>query len=124
METSIVPGCWNDHQALFATVKDRSVLVESEEKFSRAFHGNPLPMVINAMDTGIFIDVNDAYLQALGFHRNEVMGRSAGWIAAGASLAKRRDHPHDAPHLIYLPEIAFDQTKCLEDIRHSQYLSL
>ena len=47
----------------------------------------------------------------------EVMGRSAGWIAAGAALAKRRDHPHDPPHLIYLPEIAFDQTKCLEDIR-------
>ena len=34
----------------------------------------------------------------------EVMGRSAGWIAAGASLAKRRDHPHDPPHLIYLPD--------------------
>jgi len=47
----------------------------------------------------------------------EVMGRSAGWIAAGSALAKRRDHPHDPPHLIYLPEIAFDQTKCLEDIR-------
>ena len=47
----------------------------------------------------------------------EVMGRSAGWIAAGAALAKRRDHPHHPPHLIYLPEIAFDQTKCLEDIR-------
>jgi len=47
----------------------------------------------------------------------EVMGRSAGWIAAGASLAKRRDHPHDPPHLIYLPEIAFDQAKCLEDIK-------
>ncbi|HWA85380.1 MAG TPA: 6-phosphofructokinase [Opitutus sp.] len=47
----------------------------------------------------------------------EVMGRSAGWIAAGAALAKRRDHPHDAPHLIYLPEIAFDQNKCLEDIK-------
>ena len=47
----------------------------------------------------------------------EVMGRSAGWLAAGAALAKRRDHPHDAPHLIYLPEIPFDQNKCLEDIR-------
>ncbi len=47
----------------------------------------------------------------------EVMGRSAGWIAAGAALAKRRDHPHDPPHLIYLPEVAFDQNKCLEDIR-------
>ncbi|HYP16044.1 MAG TPA: 6-phosphofructokinase [Opitutus sp.] len=47
----------------------------------------------------------------------EVMGRSAGWIAAGAALAKRRDHPHDPPHLIYLPEIPFDQNKCIEDIK-------
>ncbi|MCR6655380.1 MAG: 6-phosphofructokinase [Opitutus sp.] len=47
----------------------------------------------------------------------EVMGRSAGWIAAGAALAKRRDHPHDPPHLIYLPEVPFDQAKCLEDIK-------
>jgi 6-phosphofructokinase 1 len=45
------------------------------------------------------------------------MGRSAGWLAAGASLAKRRDHPHDPPHLILLPEIPFNQEKVLEDIR-------
>ncbi|MDB6168300.1 MAG: phosphofructokinase [Verrucomicrobia bacterium] len=47
----------------------------------------------------------------------EVMGRGAGWIAASAALAKRRDQPHDSPHLIYLPEIPFSQEKCLEDIR-------
>jgi len=47
----------------------------------------------------------------------ECMGRSAGWIAAGAALAKRRDHPHDPPHLILLPEVPFDQAKVLEDIR-------
>lgn len=47
----------------------------------------------------------------------EVMGRSAGWIAAGASLAKRRDHPHDPPHLILLPEVPFDQAKVLEDVK-------
>ncbi|QYM79047.1 6-phosphofructokinase [Horticoccus luteus] len=47
----------------------------------------------------------------------EVMGRSAGWIAAGAALAKRRDHPHDAPHIILLPEIPFNQEKFLEDVR-------
>lgn len=46
----------------------------------------------------------------------EVMGRSAGWIAAGASLAKRRDHPEDPPHLIYLPEVAFDVNKFLDDV--------
>ena len=33
----------------------------------------------------------------------EVMGRNAGWIAAGTTLAKGRENPHDAPHLIYLP---------------------
>src|SRR5271157_3126417 len=47
----------------------------------------------------------------------EVMGRSAGWIAAGSALAKRRDHPHDAPHLILLPEVPFNQEKVLEDVR-------
>jgi hypothetical protein len=47
----------------------------------------------------------------------EVMGRSAGWIAAGTALAKRRDHPHDPPHLIYLPEVPFSQEKFLEDVR-------
>ncbi len=47
----------------------------------------------------------------------EAMGRSAGWIAAGASLAKRRDHPHDPPHLILLPEVPFNQEKVLEDVR-------
>lgn len=47
----------------------------------------------------------------------EVMGRSAGWIAAGASLAKRRDFPSDPPHLIYLPEVAFSGEKLIEDVR-------
>jgi len=47
----------------------------------------------------------------------EVMGRNAGWIAAGAALAKRRDHPHDPPHLIYLPEVAFSTEKFVEDVK-------
>jgi 6-phosphofructokinase 1 len=48
----------------------------------------------------------------------EVMGRSAGWIAAGAALAKRRDEPNAAPHLIYLPEVAFSQEKFIADVQH------
>ena len=48
----------------------------------------------------------------------EVMGRSAGWIAAGAALAKRRDEPKAAPHLIYLPEVAFSPEKFVADVQH------
>ena len=37
-------------------------------------------------------------------------------LAAGATLAKRRDHPNDPPHLIYLPEVAFETNKFLDDV--------
>ncbi len=37
----------------------------------------------------------------------EVMGRSAGWIAAGSVLAKRS--PDDAPHIVLIPEIPLDE---------------
>lgn len=48
----------------------------------------------------------------------EVMGRSAGWIAAGATLAKRRGEPEDPPHIILLPEVAFSPDKFLADIQN------
>jgi len=45
----------------------------------------------------------------------EAMGRNAGWIAAAAGLAHRCDE--DAPHLIYLPEIAFSLEKFVADVK-------
>lgn len=48
----------------------------------------------------------------------EVMGRSAGWIAAGAALAKGHDELNAAPHLIYLPEVAFSPEKFIADVQH------
>ncbi len=47
----------------------------------------------------------------------EVMGRNAGWIAAGATLAKGKDNPDDAPHLIYLPELPFSKEKFVDDVQ-------
>ncbi len=45
----------------------------------------------------------------------EVMGRNAGWIAASAGLARRSEE--DAPHLIYLPEVAFSKERFVEDVQ-------
>ena len=45
----------------------------------------------------------------------EVMGRDAGWLTAASVLA-RNDY-NTAPHLIYLPEHAFDLEEFLEDIK-------
>ena len=46
----------------------------------------------------------------------EVAGRQNGWLTAGAALAKRKDHPEDAPHLVYLPEVPFDPNRFLDDV--------
>jgi 6-phosphofructokinase 1 len=46
---------------------------------------------------------------------HEVMGRNAGWIAAAAGLAKRRDE--DAPHIILLPEVPFEQETFVAHVR-------
>jgi 6-phosphofructokinase len=47
----------------------------------------------------------------------EVMGRGAGWIAASAVLAKRS--PSDAPHVILLPEIPFDEEAFLSRVKET-----
>ncbi len=47
----------------------------------------------------------------------EVMGRSAGWIAAGTVLAKRI--PTDAPHIILLPEIPFVEADFLARVKET-----
>ncbi len=45
----------------------------------------------------------------------EVMGRSAGWIAAGTVLARRADH--EAPHIVLLPEIRLNEEAFLNRVR-------
>lgn len=46
----------------------------------------------------------------------EVMGRDAGWLTAASALA--RNSFSIAPHLIYLPEVAFDKDKFINDLRN------
>ena len=44
----------------------------------------------------------------------EVMGRDAGWLTAASVLAGTKSSP--APHLIYLPEVAFSIENFIEDV--------
>ena len=43
-----------------------------------------------------------------------VMGRHAGFLTAASALARR--YPDDGPHLIYVPERAFDRERFLADV--------
>jgi len=45
----------------------------------------------------------------------EIMGRDAGWLAGSSVLA--RNKYSDAPHLVYLPEVAFNEVEFIEDVK-------
>ena len=44
-----------------------------------------------------------------------IMGRDAGFLTAGAALARQR--PDDGPHLIYLPEVPFSEERFIRDVK-------
>lgn len=56
--------------------QEQERLAASEEKFSRAFHANPALMAITTIDKGRVLDVNEAFVQALGYTRDEVIGKT------------------------------------------------
>jgi len=49
-----------------------------------------------------------------GIKINVVMGRHAGFLTAASILA--RQHQDDGPHLVYVPEAPFDESKFLTDV--------
>jgi two-component system cell cycle sensor histidine kinase/response regulator CckA len=55
--------------------RNEQKLRQSEERFSKAFRSNPLPMTISTKEEGIYVDVNDAFLALVGRERQSVVGR-------------------------------------------------
>jgi two-component system cell cycle sensor histidine kinase/response regulator CckA len=55
-------------------------LRKSEERFSKAFRNNPLAISLSREQDGRFLDVNNAFLELLGYDRREVVGRTASEI--------------------------------------------
>jgi PAS domain S-box-containing protein len=61
-----------------------AALRESEEKFSKIFRQAPLLITLSDIKTGLFIDVNEKFLETSGFARGDVIGRTVldiGWIS-------------------------------------------
>jgi two-component system, LuxR family, sensor kinase FixL len=58
---------------LAATIAERS---NAEERFTRAFRSSPDAMIITRLCDGHIIEVNDRYEKMLGYHREEIVGRT------------------------------------------------
>lgn len=61
------------------------------------------------------IDLKSMYASSTKVFILEVMGRNAGWIAAGCGVASTDNHT--PPHIILFPEIPFDEEKFLNKVK-------
>ena len=76
-ETRVWLGRWNDQDCIFGVCKDLTAQQEALQRFERLFRANPAPMTLSRLDDGVFLDVNDAFLEKLGYAREEIVGRTA-----------------------------------------------
>ena len=65
-------------------------LRESEEKFSKAFHTSPDVISIIDLETGNYLDVNDAHEKTYGYQRPEVIGQSPLALGIHTNVAERQ----------------------------------
>ncbi len=61
----------------------------SETKFSTAFRSSPDAITISTLNDGCYIEINESCLRMLGYHREEMIGRSALELGIWANPADR-----------------------------------
>ncbi|MBL9169520.1 MAG: PAS domain S-box protein [Verrucomicrobiales bacterium] len=64
-------------------------LLESEERFAKAFQANPAIIAISTYPEGRYVDVNQAFTELLGFSRDEVIGQTAMELGVWSIPAQR-----------------------------------
>lgn len=72
-------------------------------------------VAVSTMEAGL--DVKGMAATSTKVFILEVMGRHAGWIAASAGLAS--NDPSEAPHIILLPEVPFDEQAFINEVDHA-----
>jgi len=76
VETRIKRGYWNGSPVIFGVSKDISQILLSEQKFASAFHLNTAVMAITRFDNDQFVDVNNAFVNTLGYSREDIKGKT------------------------------------------------
>ncbi len=76
VETRLWSGKWNERDCIFCMSKDLTAEREAQQRFESLFRNNPTPMALSDLPDRCFVDVNDAFLETLGYDVSEVIGKS------------------------------------------------
>ena len=66
-------------------------LRESEDRFYKAFHGNPTALTITCVADNRYVDVNDSYLHLLEYNSEDVIGRTTKELDLFPNFAEREE---------------------------------
>ncbi|HOZ14617.1 MAG TPA: PAS domain S-box protein [Tenuifilaceae bacterium] len=84
VEVRMIKGVWSRRDVIFAIAQDISPRLEaekvvkaSEEKFSKAFNTAAVMMTISTLEDGVYLDVNEAFLQKTGLNKDDVIGKDS-----------------------------------------------
>jgi len=110
VETRVKTGFWDRKPVIFGVSKDISKIKLSEEKFSKAFQSNSSLMAISALD-GKLIEVNNAFLNTLGYTREEVIGITTHKLGIFADPALRNTLIEQLMHNVPVREIELEMSK-------------
>ncbi|MFH0893831.1 MAG: PAS domain S-box protein [Bacteroidota bacterium] len=71
-------------------IKRENEIRKSEERFSKAFNTSNVIMAISDVDSGMYINVNDAFCSILGFSHDEVIGNTAKGLGIIRDFSSRK----------------------------------
>lgn len=77
VETRAWLGTWNGDTCLYGACKDLSRQEEALQMFHKLFDNNPALMTLSSIPDRVFMNVNNAFLETLGYERDEVLGKTA-----------------------------------------------
>jgi len=91
VETRIWFGKWNNQDCIFGILKDLSREQEALQKFTKLFENNPALMAVSILPDRKFIDVNNAFIQKLGYLKEEILGSTAAELDLFVDLKKQEE---------------------------------
>lgn len=88
VETRVWFGSWDDQERLFAIIRDLTAEQENLQKFAKLFDRNPACMAITSLETGVYTQVNKAFLKTFDYSEEEVIGKTAIELGLIADIEK------------------------------------
>jgi len=77
VETRVWPGKWNGKDCLFGLCRNITGEQEAQQRFELLFRNSPAPMALTVLPERRFVDANPALLHALGYSKDEVLGKTS-----------------------------------------------